>query len=1595
MEGYELINEILAKCDNDQKNIINSNNQRNSLISAGAGSGKTFVLNKRILFKIIRGELRVDQLLMLTFTEKAATSMKQKLIDDINQALNHLENDKYRSAEYQRLQEALHYMPQADISTLHSFCHKIVKENISYLISLCSKYHPSSFYNRSFTILSEDNDFNFDSVTEIVFNQSLEEMYSFFPDEQEFLEAISSKEMNDQKEALLCLYEKHNKEVYFQNEKNSKEAYFKNIDDFIEKSQSFYCFTDIYAKSCLKLFAEQKSDGDSQNATSFLKLFLNLYYNLRGRSDYLKYLNTLEKKSLVNIENILISPIFKSYIFSFIKYWNSDKRLAYLLSFNPDLMETRKEQLQKLAEIPMEFRNKSLNSYDFKNYKKLTQADGKKINERKAKNQELLDKIWDFLNILFDIDRILETHKLILTQTVSADSWNQLKINLDILDHSSLECLLSDIGSCNSRLQKLSRINGINFKTKESIEDAESYFKEQILKFIQVNNNFFSYFSYGEKRREQDYAFFDLSVADYYNFYRIQYRLSIILSDLLKLFDYNFNQYKISNNIMDFDDLQHYAAYLLKIDEINKEYISLIKEIYVDEYQDTSHIQESFLEAVQSKSENLKIFMVGDVKQSIYAFRNADYKIFTDKEGSYRNFNDKKLKNQWDYHGADLYFSMNTNYRSDANIISLINHIFLRILNSGDINYEKHLIKADKYDVSLNKDDNCNFNLILNVNNADNIKKNEEVFEKLLLKKFPDQEQFSEQNIAQVREDLKLKLKKQHIERQYGYTKLVKQIKEKIQDFERIKAADDSKTVEPKIAIISRKKSVLQDFAQVLQQENISFSFQDFNLEKDKIRTEDYEIRQFEALFKILDNPKQDYPLYTVLQSDFFYKKLKLSLDELLFLKLLAARASLKNENLYFHNLVLHFKNYDFSVFVKDDESKLYDSLQYKITTFIKNIDKLRFASQQLNVYDLFLLTVASSDIESVLGNEKFLKLSDIFYQFTQAALNLNQTIENLQHITFGREKKSDKTWIELMTIHASKGLEFDYVYLLGADKSIDLSQENTNTFYMDDQFGMILTLTDIPRILSMEEDIKYLKNIIKQQETLDSSSKYYLGPKISNSTALKYTRTVQDIFLQSLKEKLYLEKLEEEKRLLYVAMTRAVKELNIVGDCDSLFENETFLDGSIKASYLTWIINSLDSEILEKCRKFYLDADNIEQIFSDKPLYLSLNKKLEFDDKLKSVDTKSLSKSKIKCDIFNNKLEFLKTYINQHEVKEKNTVKEEVVNNDVIDNTLSYMKVQLLDKEKMKYCEQIYHDLNEFRKKQADLALISLPAKTTVSILKRELQEENNYYKSQSNLNINFTKLRSLSSCKTIVERELRDANKKELKPEVLGTVLHKLFYLLSFQDILDTYYEQFYELYNDHLTDDFLIEKLLVWQDKNDIVKIKANLENYFKQISSLYLSKEEKEIFIYCIDLFLEFLLSPFTYKIYVAEKTKKLYREMPFTISLQNGLLVQGCIDLWFIYGGEAYLLDYKSDYLLKNLQENINLNKKFCFNKNNITLQQVQKLAEIYNIQLSLYKLALEKTLDHDIKFVYIWHIASGNLIKCENLLTEDDITKGL
>lgn len=171
-----------------------------------------------------------------------------------------------------------------------------------------------------------------------------------------------------------------------------------------------------------------------------------------------------------------------------------------------------------------------------------------------------------------------------------------------------------------------------------------------------------------------------------------------IFIKIIRMLDEKINEYKNKNSRYEFTDIAKMAIKIVKKNkEIREEIKHSFKEIMIDEYQDTSDLQEEFIREI----ENNNVYMVGDIKQSIYRFRNANPLIFKDKYDNYANNN------------GGIKIDLISNFRSREEVLININEIFELIMASslGGVNYKNNhaMVYGNKAYITNGKNDNNNY----------------------------------------------------------------------------------------------------------------------------------------------------------------------------------------------------------------------------------------------------------------------------------------------------------------------------------------------------------------------------------------------------------------------------------------------------------------------------------------------------------------------------------------------------------------------------------------------------------------------------------------------------------------------------------------------------------------------------------------------------------------------------------------------------------------------------------------------------------------------------------------------------------------------
>ena len=150
------------------------------------------------------------------------------------------------------------------------------------------------------------------------------------------------------------------------------------------------------------------------------------------------------------------------------------------------------------------------------------------------------------------------------------------------------------------------------------------------------------------------------------------------IAELVRTYEALYTAAKRRRGVMDFNDLEHGALAALKLNEVQEALAAQYRYVFIDEYQDSSAIQEEIIGSFAARD---SLFLVGDVKQSIYRFRQAEPALFLEKAALYDR-EDVSYARRID---------LQNNFRSRANVLSGVNAVFERIMRRDvtEIEYDE------------------------------------------------------------------------------------------------------------------------------------------------------------------------------------------------------------------------------------------------------------------------------------------------------------------------------------------------------------------------------------------------------------------------------------------------------------------------------------------------------------------------------------------------------------------------------------------------------------------------------------------------------------------------------------------------------------------------------------------------------------------------------------------------------------------------------------------------------------------------------------------------------------------------------------------
>ena len=661
---------------------------------------------------------------------------------------------------------------------------------------------------------------------------------------------------------------------------------------------------------------------------------------------------------------------------------------------------------------------------------------------------------------------------------------------------------------------------------------------------------------------------FSVSLDETLNGIKNMYPIIKSLTELVIEFSDRYVKKKMERVILDFNDLEHLCLKILTCNDENGEvYASSVaqkfrekfEEVLVDEYQDSNNVQETIISMVSRKDlDNPNVFMVGDVKQSIYRFRQAKPELFLEKYNSYSEEDNKKNRKIMLY----------KNFRSREEVIKGVNFIFKSLMSKtvGELDYtdKEALNLGASYD-EINKDnvyfqdnefidlDKIEVSGALELHILDKSSDFED--EKNEINDEDDKENDNEEDLSAVAIEARIIAKriKELINPSDGKCFMV--FDKNLNRYRKITYKD--------IVILLRST---KNWADTIVEE-LSFGGIPVYADINTGYFQTIEIRTIMSLLHIIDNPMQD--IYTIasMRSPIF----AFTSEELADIRIL------NRDNYFYLN-------------VKDIAEDVYDerinkSLKDKCVYFIEKIGSWREKSLYMPI-DEFLWYLYSDTSyygyvgAMVNGIQRQANLRILFQrakQYEQTSFKglfnfinfINKLRKSSGDLGTAKILGENEDVVRIMSIHKSKGLEFPVVFLSGCGKQFNLRDINDSLLFHE-ELGIGADCIDIKK-------------------------------RIRYTTLQKY----------AIKKKFELETLSEEMRILYVALTRAKEKLIITGssynlqkDIDACYKagvkgfNKVIPSELLKQkSYLKWIMTALikhkDGDILRQGKNEFVEISD------------------------------------------------------------------------------------------------------------------------------------------------------------------------------------------------------------------------------------------------------------------------------------------------------------------------------------------------------------------------------------------------------------------
>lgn len=583
-----------------------------------------------------------------------------------------------------------------------------------------------------------------------------------------------------------------------------------------------------------------------------------------------------------------------------------------------------------------------------------------------------------------------------------------------------------------------------------------------------------------------------------------------VLAELINVFSDAFAEKKKSKNLIDFGDMEHYALQILTKEQDGKlvpsavaqEYQQKYEEVMIDEYQDSNLIQEAILTSVSKVSKGIfNVFMVGDVKQSIYRFRLSRPELFMEK---YYNYSQEDSECQ----RIDLH----KNFRSREEVLDSVNYIFEQIMTGafGGITYDEKaaLHKGAPYEKQPGNDTEV---LVIDTG------------------ELQKQEKLEIEARAVAKRIKELRQSHQVLDKKTG-------------EYRSIRYSD--------IVVLTRSlMGWTEVFARILNQEGIPT----YTSSKEGY----FQTREIQLLLdylRVIDNPRQDIPLAAVLKSMFA----GITNEEMAILKCSTNKKTLYERVCQYveegKQITLQEK---LSAFLKQIHKfqelipyTAISGLLWKIledTGYAKYIASLPGGRQRAANLEMLMEKAISFEGTSYKGLFNFIRYIEQLQKYNVDYGEANLLDENMDVVC-------------LMSIHKSKGLEFPIVFVAGMGKRFN-NQNARGSIVIHPELGVGIDAVDTARRTKTSTLLKrVLQRKIVQEETAEELRVLYVALTRAKEKMI-LTGTVKN--MESTLKKLQKIGKREERVLPYSDLTSAVMYFDWI--LPALYRNKCFTKVLIK----------------------------------------------------------------------------------------------------------------------------------------------------------------------------------------------------------------------------------------------------------------------------------------------------------------------------------------------------------------------------------------------------------------------------------------------